>query len=161
MGNWRATAKMNKSLNTIAGMLAQDEDLRQLLFYPGDTYDETLGIVTKKEVFDKCIDIVAKYPDYMESIGAFLVVGIPEFHTNASNSSYMDVVITIDVMIHEDSEKFGIGLRALEIVAVIDYLLNEKDIQGIGRLKLKDGFFQPYTPIVKGYTMVFSNRDMN
>lgn len=158
--NNRALAKLNKSLNIIAGILAQDEELRELLYYPANSFDELLEVVTKKQVMEKCTSIVAKYPDYMEAIGGFLVIGVPEFHINKGNEAYIDIVLTIDILIHENSENYGVGLRALEISDTIDYLLNLTDIQGIGKLKLTDGFYQAYTPVVKGYTMVFSNRDM-
>jgi len=157
----RAVYKMNASLNKIARILADDEELRKLLFYPSDTLDDNLVDVTKTEVINKCTDIVANYPDSMESIGGFLVIGIPEGHRNKNNPKYFDIVLTIDIMVHEGSEKFGVGLKALEIFNLIDYLLTETDIQGIGLLKLKDFFYQVYTPTVKGYTIVFTNRDMN
>jgi len=35
------------------------------------------------------------------------------------------------------------------------------DVGGIGVLKLKDAVYQVYTPVVKGYTLIFTNRDMN
>ncbi|KFZ25899.1 MAG: hypothetical protein KQ78_01855 [Candidatus Izimaplasma bacterium HR2] len=157
----RAIAKINKSLNIIAGILAQNEELRQFLFYPADSFDDSLELIDRKTVMEKCTDIVVNYPDRMEAIGAFLVIGVPEMHVNEKNSKFMDIVLTIDVMIHENSEKFGVGLRVFEITDLIDYLLNETDIQGIGKLKLTDLFFQVYTPGVRGYTMVFHNRDMN
>ena len=156
----RAMAKLNKSLNIISGILAVNEELRKLLYYPNDTFDDSLELVDKKETMKKCIDIVAHYPSYMESIGGFLVIGVPEAHANEENPAYMDIILTIDVLIEENSEKFGVGLRALEIIDLLDYLLNGTDIQGIGLLKLTDINYQVYTPTVKGYTVVFSNRDM-
>lgn len=156
----RALAKLNSSLNAISMLLASDEELRELLFYPTENYDDSLELVSKKEVMEKCTSLVAGYPDYMEDIGAYLVIGIPEFHMNEENSAYMDIVLTIDILIDEGNENYGVGLRVNEIMALIDYLLNQADINGIGLLKLTDGFFQTYTPKVKGYTMIFKNRDM-
>lgn len=157
----RAFAKLNKSLNIIAGILAQDEELRELIYYPADSFDESLEVVSKKEVMEKCTSIVVEYPDFMEAIGAYLVIGIPETHVNEKNDKFTDIVLTIDIMIHETSEKFGCGLRAFEIKNIIDYLLNGVSITGMGNLKLTDSFYQVYTPDVRGYTIIFKNRDMN
>lgn len=91
-----------------------------------------------------------------EDVKSYMVLTFDNFTPNKENPKYRDCLVNIDVFCHTDYWDIGdYRLRPLKIIGIIDGLLNNSKLSGIGTLEFGgcDGIV--FDEVLSGYSLRF------
>jgi hypothetical protein len=121
-----------------------NEDLVRLLVINTPDCLDNKDNEVYKEVLEKTNLQVLKNEGYIklvpkvglaehEEIKSYIIISFDNFTTNASNPEFRDCTVHFDVICHTDYWDIGdYRLRPLKICGIIDGILNNKKLTGIG-----------------------------
>ena len=90
-----------------------------------------------------------------EEVKSYLILTFDQF-TSTSNPEYRDCMVTIDVLCNSDYWMLGdYKLRPLKIIGIIDGILNESKLSGIGTLKFHSCDQTLLSEELNGYSISF------
>ncbi len=157
MSKVRYLGELGQNLQKIAKMLMTQQDLLRYLYYTNENpLDPTLADVTMQDVFGSHILItpVVEVPDKDHSIISILVSNGTRL---SENSEYMDIEIHIEVFVpltqwilKSDS------LRPFLILGQVMRALENKTINGLGRVSARGFSANFFTETISAYKIVFS-----
>ena len=129
--------ELGLNLQKIVNRLIANDDLINLLYYTDidPLGQEKLSQEVKKTLLNDLIYIVPKV-DVREDSKSVLAIFVPKASSIGANSEFNNISVTIDVMVPlqqwiiKDS-----NLRPFAIMGEISNSLNEKTINGLGKIK--------------------------
>ena len=96
-----------------------------------------------------------RFPEH-EEIKSYIVISFDDFTLNDTNPEFRDCTISFDIICHLDY--WGIGnyrLRPLKIAGIIDSLLNNSKLSGIGTLNFLGCGQIQLDENLAGYTLLY------
>lgn len=90
-----------------------------------------------------------------EEVKSYIVLTFDDF-TSTGNPEYRDCIVSFDIYCHTDYWYLGdYQVRPLKIIGIIDGILNEEKLSGIGRLEFFSCSVLPFDETFSGYTLMF------
>lgn len=91
-----------------------------------------------------------------EEIKAYLVINFDNFVPNAKNPEYRDCNVSFDILCHTDYWDIGnYRLRPFKIAGIVDGLLNNSKLSGIGTLQFAGCDGMVLDENLSGYTLTY------
>lgn len=127
---------MEKDLEVITNCMLNNNRLKRLLYYntpdaldkPDVDYEKTLAMIGKQ------IKIVPKVQIDGEVL-SYVIISFDNF-TETSNPEFRDNTISFDIICHFNQWQLkDFKLRPYKIAAEIDSMINDKKMNGIGRIQ--------------------------
>lgn len=96
-----------------------------------------------------------------DEIKSYIIISFDNFHPNATNPQYRDCNVSFDILCHPDYWDIGdYRLRPIKIVGIIDGLLNNTKLSGIGTLQFLTCNELIFDENLAGYTLTYSATHM-
>lgn len=141
------------------------DDLKRLLVInkkdcldkSNENYQKIIENTSVKELMEeKYITLVPKIKmKEHEEIKSYIVLSFDNF-TPTSNPEYRDCTVSFDIFCHTDYWDLGdYKLRPLKIMGIIDGLLNNSKLSGIGTLQFLGSSEIVVNEEISGYTLMF------
>ena len=143
------------------------EDLKRLLVInKKDCIDDRTSEVYRNIIKDTtvaklvengCITTTPKirFPEH-EEIKSYIVISFDDFTLNDTNPEFRDCTISFDIICHLDYWDIGnYRLRPLKIAGIIDSLLNNSKLSGIGTLNFLGCGQIQLDENLAGYTLLY------
>jgi hypothetical protein len=91
-----------------------------------------------------------------EEVKAYIIISCDNFTTNETNSFYRDCTVTFDIICHTDYWDLGdYRVRPLKIAGIIDGILNETKLTGIGTFNFMGCQEIVLNEDLSGYTLAY------
>jgi hypothetical protein len=91
-----------------------------------------------------------------EEVKSYLLISFDNFTTNASNPEFRDCTVSFDILCHTDYWDIGsFRLRPLKIAGIIDGLLNNSRLSGIGTFQFFSCNELVLDEVLSGYTLTY------
>jgi hypothetical protein len=91
-----------------------------------------------------------------EEVKAYIIISCDNFTTNETNSFYRDCTVTFDTICHTDYWDLGdYRVRPLKIAGIIDGILNETKLTGIGTFNFMGCQEIVLNEDLSGYTLAY------
>ena len=155
----RNLADVGPNLQKIVNRLQSNQDLIKLLYYTTkDPYSEVALTPQqiKDEVFEKLIKVVPRI-DSKETAQSIVAIRVVRGRSNQGNDEFRDFEIDIEVFVPltqwiiKDS-----NLRPFAIMGEIHKSLNDKTIEGLGKMVGGDFQLNFLTEEISAYEMVYN-----
>lgn len=141
------------------------EDLKRLLIIntkdcldkSNENYKKIVENTSVKELIEgKYIKLVPKVQlSEHEEIKSYIIISFDDF-VPTTNPEFRDCMVSFDIMCFTDVWELGdYQLRPFKIAGIIDGILNDTKLSGIGTLKFLAGGYVPYTENLSGYTLQY------
>ena len=120
-------------------------------------YDEIVRNTSVKELLEgKYITLIPKVKlKEHEEVKSYIIISFDNF-IPTSNPEYRDCTIHFDILCHTDYWDLGdYKLRPLKIAGIIDGILDECKLSGIGRLQFSGGSELILNEDLSGYTLTY------
>ena len=141
------------------------DDLKRLLIInkkdcldkSNENYQKIIENTSVKELMEeKYITLVPKIKmKEHEEIKSYIVLSFDNF-TPTSNPEYRDCTVSFDIFCHTDYWDLGdYKLRPVKIMGIIDGLLNNSKLSGIGTLQFLGSSEIVVNEEISGYTLMF------
>lgn len=150
------------NFKNIVAELLKNENLLKLLYYedisPLSEDKETPNI---KEIYNKLVKIVPRVSD-KDKKGAKSIISlkIDGGRENSENTEFQDIALSVEIFVPLEQWLLeGYELRPFKIMGEIKKSLNNKAIEGIGRLKTSGFNISFLTEETGAYMMSFSLLD--
>lgn len=143
----------------------QGEALKRLLVVntkdcldnPNQKYDEAMKKLSVKELLEgKYITLVPRiqFKEH-EEVKSHIVISFDQF-SETNNPEFRDCVISFDILCHTDSWDLGdYRMRPLKIAGIIDGILNNTKLSGIGELNFLSCRQIVLNEELSGYTLLY------
>ena len=155
----RNCQELGINLQKICSRLLANDDLIKLLYYTDLdplSQENLTEEVKRKKVFNELLCIIPKVGTREDSKSA-IAIYVPKAAGISGNSEYKTVTIAIDIFVPltqwiiKDS-----NLRPFAIMGEIQKSLNDKTVNGLGKIKGGDFDLILLTDEMSGYRQVFS-----
>ena len=160
-----------KDVETIVKKLftenAYSEDLKRLLVInKKDCIDDRTSEVYRNIIKDTTVAKLVengyitttpkiRFPEH-EEIKSYIVISFDDFTLNDTNPEFRDCTISFDIICHLDYWDIGnYRLRPLKIAGIIDSLLNNSKLSGIGTLNFLGCGQIQLDENLAGYTLLY------
>ena len=160
-----------KDVETIVKKLftenAYSEDLKRLLVInKKDCIDDRTSEVYRNIIKDTTVAKLVengyitttpkiRFPEH-EEIKSYIVISFDDFTLNDTNPEFRDCTISFDIICHLDYWDIGnYRLRPLKIAGIIDSLLNNSKLSGIGTLNFLGCGQIQFDENLAGYTLLY------
>lgn len=160
-----------KDIETIVKKLftenAYSEDLKRLLVInKKDCIDDRTSEVYRNIIKDTTVAKLVengyitttpkiRFPEH-EEIKSYIVISFDDFTLNDTNPEFRDCTISFDIICHLDYWDIGnYRLRPLKIAGIIDSLLNNSKLSGIGTLNFLGCGQIQLDENLAGYTLLY------
>ena len=160
-----------KDVETIVKKLftenAYSEDLKRLLVInKKDCIDDRTSEVYRNIIKDTSVAKLVengyitttpkiRFPEH-EEIKSYIVISFDDFTLNDTNPEFRDCTISFDIICHLDYWDIGnYRLRPLKIAGIIDSLLNNSKLSGIGTLNFLGCGQIQLDENLAGYTLLY------
>jgi hypothetical protein len=91
-----------------------------------------------------------------EEVKSYLLISFDNFSTNATNPEFRDCTVSFDILCHTDYWDIGnFRLRPLKIAGIIDGLLNNSRLSGIGTFQFFSCNELVLDEVLSGYTLTY------
>jgi len=91
-----------------------------------------------------------------EDVKSYILLSFDNFTPNVTNPEYRDCTVTFDVICHTDYWDIGdYQMRPIKIVGIIDGILNESKLTGIGKLHFLGCNQLILDENLSGYTLMY------
>jgi hypothetical protein len=91
-----------------------------------------------------------------EEVKSYLLISFDNFTTNTSNPEFRDCTVSFDILCHTDYWDIGsFRLRPLKIAGIIDGLLNNSRLSGIGTFQFFSCNELVLDEVLSGYTLTY------
>jgi hypothetical protein len=91
-----------------------------------------------------------------EEVKSYLLISFDNFTTNASNPEFRDCTVSFDILCHTDYWDIGsFRLRPLKVAGIIDGLLNNSRLSGIGTFQFFSCNELVLDEVLSGYTLTY------
>ena len=133
----RNCAEIGENLQKIIKRLMANDDLVKLLYYTDKDPLSNLSLTDEQkqeEIFEKLVKIIPRVgpKDCEKSV---VVVKVDRGSTNSSNSEFKDVAISVEVFTPLTQWIIkGTNLRPFKILGEIQKTLDEKTVNGLGKM---------------------------
>lgn len=150
---------IGENLQKIVSRLMANDDLVNLLYYTGkDPLNETplTQEQKKEEIFEKLIRVVPRVGP-KETAHSIIIVTVPQARTNSENGEFKNLAVEVEVLVPltqwiiKDS-----NLRPFAILGEIQESLNEKSVNGLGKMLGGDFDLNFITDEISSYKQYFN-----
>lgn len=91
-----------------------------------------------------------------EDVKSYMLLSFDDFIPNATNPEYRDCTVNIDIICHTDYWDIGdYQMRPIKIMGIIDGILNESKLTGIGNLHFMGASQLVLDENFSGYTLMY------
>lgn len=123
-----------------------------------ENYRKIVANTSVKELMEeKYISLVPKVKlKEHEEVKSYIVITFDDFE-NTDNPEYRDFVVSFTILCHHDYwELENYQLRPIHIAGIIDGILNNEKLSGIGTLQFKSFFQLPLNEDLSGYSLNYT-----
>lgn len=154
----RNCAEIGENLQKIIKRLMANDELVKLLYYSDKDPLSNVALTEEqkqKEVFEKLIKVVPRVGP-KETAQSILVVTVLKGNSNSENSEFRNVQIRVEVFVPltqwliKDS-----NLRPFAILGEVQKSLNDKTINGLGKMRGGDFEVNFFSEEISCYTQYF------
>lgn len=155
----RQLQEMGDNLQLIMKRLTSNQKLLKLLYYTNkdpfaqpDITDETI----KKEVFNKLIKIIPRL-DPKETAKSVISYRVVNGQKTQLNKEFLDIILSFEVFVPLTQWIIkDVSLRPFLIMSEIQKSLEDKTINGLGKMKFESFNLNFLTDEISCYEMMFS-----
>lgn len=155
----RNLSDVGPNLQKIVNRLQSDQDLLKLLYYTGKdplNEDNLTPTQIREEIFEKLIKIVPRVGP-KETAQSLVALRVVYGRSNPGNDEFRDFEIDIEVFVPLTQWIIkGSNLRPFAIMGEIHKCLNNKTIEGLGKMRGGDFKINFLTDEIGCYEMVYS-----
>lgn len=155
----RNLADVGPNLQKIVNRLQSNQDLLKLLYYTGKdplNEDDLTPTQIREEIFEKLIKIVPRVGP-KETAQSLIALRVVYGRSNPGNDEFRDFEIDIEVFVPLTQWIIkGSNLRPFAIMGEIHKCLNNKTIEGLGKMRGGDFKINFLTDEIGCYEMVYS-----
>ena len=155
----RNLADVGPNLQKIVNRLQSNQNLLKLLYYTGKdplNEDDLTSTQIREEIFEKLIKIVPRVGP-KETAQSLIALRVVYGRSNPGNDEFRDFEIDIEVFVPLTQWIIkGSNLRPFAIMGEIHKCLNNKTIEGLGKMRGGDFKINFLTDEIGCYEMVYS-----
>lgn len=155
----RNLSDVGPNLQKIVNRLQSNQDLLKLLYYTGKdplNEDNLTQTQIREEIFEKLIKIVPRVGP-KETAQSLIALRVVYGRSNPGNDEFRDFEIDIEVFVPLTQWIIkGSNLRPFAIMGEIHKCLNNKTIEGLGKMRGGDFKINFLTDEIGCYEMVYS-----
>lgn len=155
----RNLADVGPNLQKIVNRLQSNQNLLKLLYYTGKdplNEDDLTPTQIREEIFEKLIKIVPRVGS-KETAQSLIALRVVYGRSNPGNDEFRDFEIDIEVFVPLTQWIIkGANLRPFAIMGEIHKCLNNKTIEGLGKMRGGDFKINFLTDEIGCYEMVYS-----
>lgn len=155
----RNLADVGPNLQKIVNRLQSNQNLLKLLYYTGKdplNEDDLTSTQIREEIFEKLIKIVPRVGP-KETAQSLIALRVVYGRSNPGNDEFRDFEIDIEVFVPLTQWIIkGANLRPFAIMGEIHKCLNNKTIEGLGKMRGGDFKINFLTDEIGCYEMVYS-----
>ena len=155
----RNLADVGPNLQKIVNRLQSNQNLLKLLYYTGKdplNEDDLTSTQIREEIFEKLIKIVPRVGP-KETAQSLIALRVVYGRSNPGNDEFRDFEIDIEVFVPLTQWIIkGANLRPFAIMGEIHKSLNNKTIEGLGKMRGGDFKINFLTDEIGCYEMVYS-----
>ena len=155
----RNLSDVGPNLQKIVNRLQSNQDLLKLLYYTGKdplNEDNLTPTQIREEIFEKLIKIVPRVGS-KETAQSLIALRVVYGRSNPGNDEFRDFEIDIEVFVPLTQWIIkGSNLRPFAIMGEIHKCLNNKTIEGLGKMRGGDFKINFLTDEIGCYEMVYS-----
>lgn len=141
----------------IVDKLMTNEDLKKLLYYStSDALErENLTDAESIQLIGNNIRVVPKL-QLDDEVETYVIITFDNFITNQNNPQYRDNTISFDILSHFDNWSLkDYELRPYKIMGEIDGMLNNKSLNGIGKIDFVNASQLILSNDLGGYSLLY------
>lgn len=136
---------------------------RDALDNPNNKYDEDMDKISVKDLINEnYFTLVPKIiMEEHEKVKSYIIITFDNF-VPSGNPEYRDCEISFDILCHTDYWNLGdLRMRPLKIAGIIDGILNESKLSGIGTLQFSALSELILSDTLSGYSLVYKTTHGN
>lgn len=161
METQRRFENLGNTLIKITNKFLDNTELCKLLKYADIRDINKCPDFEVETLIDKNIRMKPLLPQEEEK-GSFLIVLLDNFAINPENSEFKVMSIRVDILVpYEDWNKIDSTLKPFRIMGIVDTILNNQRISGIGKLQFQSGEVFSVGEKLGGYTLIYGTEDFN